>query len=226
MTDAAPNPLAHPLIVCLTQIVEALCQAIDAQNGRGVVTRLMAWQLRRWLRKLTAQLAPALARADAIAAGAAERPAMIPGAPPEAVADAMPLEITADTRQDSSQDTSQDTSQDLGQPAAQDGDQYRAPPGPAVPAAPADQALSQDGSPAALPTAQARDDGPGGACATPDEPVAPATRDGRRGTPAPYSAPYPAASAPAVAARRSAVPAAHRPPDFQKAPGAMGIRAR
>ena len=222
MTDAAPNPLAHPLIVCLTQIVEALCQAIDAQNGRGVVTRLMAWQLRRWLRKLTAQLAPALARADAIAAGAAERPAMIPGAPPEAVADAMPLEITADTRQD----TSQDTSQDLGQPAAQDGDQYRAPPGPAVPAAPADQALSQDGSPAALPTAQARDDGPGGACATPDEPVAPATRDGRRGTPAPYSAPYPAASAPAVAARRSAVPAAHRPPDFQKAPGAMGIRAR
>ncbi len=222
MTDAAPNPLAHPLIVCLTQIVEALCQAIDAQNGRGVVTRLMAWQLRRWLRKLTAQLAPALARADAIAAGAAERPAMIPGAPPEAVADAMPLEITADTRQD----TSQDTSQDLGQPAAQDGDQYRAPPGPAVPAAPADQALSQDGSPAALPTAQARDDGPGGACATPDEPVAPATRDGRRGTPAPYSAPYPAASAPAVAARRSAVPAAHRPPDFQKAPGAMRIRAR
>ena len=213
MTDATPNPLAHPLIVCLTQIVEALCQAIDAQNGRGFVTRLMACQLRRWLRKLTAQLAPALARADAIAAVAAERPAMIPCALSGAVADAMPLEITADT------------SQDPGQPAAQDGDQYRAPPGPGVPAAPhrpADQALSQDGPPAALPTARSRDDSPEGARAAPDEPVAPATRDGRRGTPAPY----PVGSATAVAARRSAVPAAHRPPDFQKAPGAMGIRAR
>ena len=205
VTDTPPLPLAD----LLTQIIEDLCQNIaQAQRGRGLLCRLLMWQLCRWLRRFAAELAATAPHAAAVAA----RSTIAPYAPGEAHPDASPPEELQDAPADSAHTPATHTLAASGQPHA-----------------PAGPALSQTQVPAALPVAHSRDDGPAAARRAPDATAAPAMAEARR-NPARRTLAAPilafVASASAVAAWRSAAVAAHGPAVERKALFQMGFRAR
>ena len=204
VTDTPPLPLAD----LLTQIIEDLCQNIaQAQRGRGLLCRLLMWQLCRWLRRFAAELAATAPHAAAVAA----RSTIAPYAPGEAHPDASPPEELQDASADSAHTPAAHTLAASGQPHA-----------------PAGPALSQAQVPAAMLVAPPGDDTPTDTRHAPDatatSAMAESGRNPARRTPA---APILAfvAPAPAVAARRSAAPAAHGPAVERKAPFQMGFRA-
>ena len=204
MTDTTALSVADRL----TLIIEDLCQNIvRAQRGRSLLCRLLMWQLCRWLRRIAAEFAATAAQAAAVAA----RSTIAPCAPDQAHPDASPSEESPDATAESGQIQAADTPAADTPAASGQPHEHAGPPAP-----------SQAQVPAVLPVAPPGDDRPTDTRRAPDATATSAMAESDRILAAPILAFV--ASAPAVAAQRSAVPAAHGPAVERKAPFQMGFR--
>ncbi len=202
VTDA---PLS-PALLALLQIIEDLCAAIAQGTGLGLFARLLLIPVRRQLRGM------AEAVSEAIAESATRAP------------DASPIFIPMDPR-----DAPPDTPPRYAPEAT--GPTTVADPVPAAPVQPPRleaETLPQDPRaqlPAAVPAAPSGEDDPAAPRPAPDEAAAPVMAEAGRRAARTRAAPArnqaasasPPPVAPAVAALRSVVLAAHRPAAVQKA---------